>query len=626
MSKPAASDVLFSEFEKKSKKDWIDIANEDLKGADFTKKLVWNTLEGFPLDPFYTIEDTRDLAYFKNYHNMLPVLSHNPGSPRSWHYMERISANHEKKANSIAHEALHLGADGIQFYLPDHKKINLVNLIYQLSPNENPMKFHLTYAPERLVEEYINYCSMRQDIPLEDISGGISCDIISNYSLTGNLDEAGFDSLAECVRHSEKMPHFKVLTINGNQFLNAGSDAAHEIAFSLNIMVEYIDRLAEKSISLRQIIKNLNFSVATGTNYFMEIAKLKALRILYHYVLSAFETHLPSADDLLIHCDTSLWTKTLYDPHVNMLRNTTEAMAAILGGASSLTISPFDTVFSKINDFSRRISRNISNLLKEESYFDKVIDPSAGSYYLETLIDKLIERSLDIFKEIESEGGFVKAFEKGLIQRKISVLRNKKFELASNRKMVIVGTNQYANPDEKINPGELEWKDLDLSESSHHLIPARASYHFERLRLNTDQYVWKNGENKRPKVFLSLIGDQKVMRKARANFAQGFFGCTGFRVTESSPSSSLFKSVQKAIESNADIVVMCGSDEDYIENGVDFAKAFKANHHGLLVVAGNPAEVKDALLSAGVDEFIHIKTNVIDVLHQFQVKLKILQA
>ncbi|MBS0000876.1 MAG: methylmalonyl-CoA mutase small subunit [Cyclobacteriaceae bacterium] len=626
MSKPAEPQALFSEFDEKSKNDWIDLAIEDLRGADFSKKLVWNTQDGISVDPFYTLQDIGDLEYLKKYHNALPVSPENSVSPRSWHYMEMISSGNEKKANAMAHEALHMGADGIVFYLPDPGNQDPALLVNELNPHVNPVIFHATFLPDHFTGSYVNLFSRIQAFPIEDISGGLNFDPLREYSLSGNLDNAGIEGLSVLIRETENMPGFRVVTVNGSHFLNSGSDTVHEIAFCLNSMVEYLDRFTEMGIPLQEIIRNLRFSLAAGTNYFMEIAKLKAFRILFTHILETYGITKVRPQDLQIHCDTSLWTKTIYDPHVNLLRNTTEAMAAVLGGTNSLTILPFDVVFSKSNGFSRRISRNISNLLKEESYFNKVVDPAAGSYYIEMLTDKLIERSLDVFKETEAEGGYVAAFEKGMIQKKIADSRDRKYALVSSRRKVVVGTNQYANPAEKVNPGEIEWADIDFTLSGKHLIPARASYQFERLRLNTDQFAAEYGEEKRPKVFLSLVGDNKVMRKARATFAHGFFGCAGFRISESSPSSSLFESVQKAIDSNSDLVVMCGSDEDYIENGADFAKAFKANQPGILVVAGNPAEVRDTLLAAGVEEFIHIKTEVIESLRQFQIKLNIIKA
>lgn len=325
--------------------------------------------------------------------------------------------------------------------------------------------------------------------------------------------------------------------------------------------------------------------------------------------------------DIKIHCESSVWTKTIYDPYVNMLRNTTEAMSALLGGCNSLSISAFDELFSIPTDFSKRISRNISNLLKDESYFDKVSDPAAGSYYIEELTDKLVESSLEIFKELESNGGFVHSFENGRIKALIDASRCKKHDLISKRREVFIGTNQYPNTSESIDTEEVMIKMGNEVDGSNLLQQSRGAIQFEKLRLATDNFIKENGEDKRPRVFLSLIGDNKIMRKARATFSSGFFGCAGFKVIESSPSPDLFKAVNKAIESKSDIVVMCGADDDYLSSGVDYAKAFKANSEGILVIAGNPADKIEELKEAGVSEFINLRTNLIDSLSSFQNQL-----
>jgi methylmalonyl-CoA mutase len=578
------------------------------------------------MDPFYTLEDISGLDYLKNYHSLLSAQSTDTDRPGNWHYMERVHDGNDKKINQLAREALKMGADGIHFIFPERKTINYNSLLQGISPHATPLRFQTIKYPGSLLEAYINYLNNDSGIHLKEIKGGIDFDPVMNYSLSGTLDERGFESLVQCIRLTKELPHLKVLTIHGDHFHNAGCDAAHEIAYSLNAVVDYLDRLTDQGISLEEILPNVRISLAVGTNYFMEIAKLKVVRILYRYILNTYGIGPSPFYDPWIHCDTSFWTKTLYDPQVNLLRNTTEAMAAVLGGANSISILPFDTVFNRYNDFSQRISRNISNLLKEEVSLDKVIDPMAGSYYMEVLIDKLAGRSLEIFKETEANGGYLNAFKQGKIQQKIASIRDQKYDLYTRRKRVMVGNNRYMNPDERINPEEITWKNQDLSLSNERLVPVRASYHFDRLRLNTELYVGKKGEASRPRVFISLIGNDRVIRNSRSIFARDFFSCAGFSVRESSPSSSLFKSIQKAIESQAEIIVMCGSDEDYVQSGADYARAFKANQRGLLVVAGNPDEARNALLSAGVDEFIYPELDLIRSLHQFQINMKIIKA
>jgi methylmalonyl-CoA mutase len=390
--------------------------------------------------------------------------------------------------------------------------------------------------------------------------------------------------------------------------------------------VEYLERFKAHDISVKDFLSALEFSMAVGTNYFMEIAKIRALRILFYNIMNMYEVKDFHPKDIQIHGESSVWTKTIYDPYVNMLRNTTEAMSGILGGCNSLTISAFDDIFNMPTDFSKRISRNISHLLKEESYFDKVSDPAAGSYYIEKLTDKLVESSLEIFKELERNGGFVHSFENGKIKAMIDASRDKKHELISKRREVFIGTNQYPNINESMDTEEVMIKIDAEVDSSNVLQQTRGALQFEKLRLATDNYIKEKGEDKRPKVFLSLIGENKIMRKARATFSLGFFGCAGFKVIESSPSPDLFKAVNKAIESKADIVVMCGADDDYLSSGVDYAKAFKANSNGILVIAGNPADKIDELQKAGVSEFINLRTNLIDSLSGFQNQLMITNA
>jgi len=625
MNRNSKSDLLFSDFDQKSKKDWIEGVIEDLKGADFNK-LVWKVTDGFDLDPFYTAEDIYKLKYLNSFHNLLLNTKDPQVGPRKWLNIEKILVFNEKKSNSLAHDALRMGADGIHFLLPENKKVNIEVLLNQLLPNKNPIKFEFRSSPKELVHKYLTFISARADTILNNIGGGIDFDPIKKLSITGKLTKTDFDILTSLINSTERLKEFKILTLNADHFLNSGANTVQEIAFIMNSLVEYIDHLTEAGLSLKKIIQNLELSVSIGTNYFVEIAKVRAIRVLLYHILETYQIDPSESCNIKIHCNTSQWTKTIYDPYVNMLRNTTEAMSALIGGANSISITPFDEVFSKPNDFSRRISRNVSSLLKEESYFDKVADPVAGSYYLEILTDKLINKSLDIFKEIESAGGYYQAFKKGLIQKKINQARNKKHELAADRRKVIVGTNQYSNPLEKMDLSEIKFKSPDFSLSEKRLIVSRASINFEKLRLETDRYVQENGENKRPKVFLSLIGENQVMRKTRSSFAMGFFEAAGFSIIESSPSSTLFESIEKAIESKADIVVMCGSDEDYISSGKEYARAFKSNNVGLLVMAGNPEEIKSELIAAGVDDFIHIKTNLIDSLYNIQNKLKIREA
>jgi len=626
MSNQDGKGTLFAEFPSTPLEHWIEKVNKDLKGADFQKKLVWKTLDDLEINPFYTSENIENLSYLKDFHNLNLNSSNPQEGPRSWIIYDKIPVSSKKNANKEAQKSLHMGGNGINFLMSNSNISDIDDLLTNIYPNINPVKFNLKSNIVEFLTTYLDIVENNIGIEKKDIMGGLNFDPLMNYTLKGSLEDKDIAALRKCLQLTKGSCDFRPVTINGSHFHNLGANTSQEIAFVLSAAVEYLERFKNQDISIQDYLSGLEFSMAVGTNYFMEIAKIRALRILFYNIIKMYNVSGFNPEDIHIHCESSIWTKTIYDPYVNMLRNTTEAMSALLGGCNSLSISAFDEIFSTPTDFSKRISRNISNLLKEESYFDKVSDPAAGSYYIEELTDQLVERSLAIFKELESNGGFVQSFEKGQTKAIIDTSRNKKHNLISKRREVFIGTNQYPNTGESIDKGEIKI-DSGVSEDDSKLLRiSRGTIQFEKLRLITDTYVKEHGEDNRPKVFLSLIGENAIMRKARATFSLGFFGCAGFNVVESSPSPDLFKAVHKAIESKADIVVMCGADNDYLASGVDFAQAYKGNSKGILVIAGNPTEKIDELKAAGVSDFINLKTNLIESLSNFQNQLNIINA
>jgi len=615
------NNTLLSEFNEVSKEKWIEKVVQDLKGADFTKRLVWNLPDGFSIDPFYMQEDMNGIEYLADFHNLTLNKEDQKEGPRSWIYKEKILIKDDISSNKEALDALAMGANGIEFKLSNGNYSILESLIANIDPCANPISFTNISNPSELFGQYLNVIS-NTSFNENNIKGSIDFDPLQALCHTGQLDKEDIDQLAKTIQLTKGISGFKVLTVNSKQFLDAGASASQEIGYLLSVFVEYIELLSSKNISLEDIVKSLVISIGVGTNFFLEIAKIRAIRILFYHILKSYSYKDFSPDLLFIHSDSSLWTKTIYDPYVNMLRNTTEAMAAVLGGCNSLSIAPFDEIYNQTNSFSSRISRNISNLMKEESYFDRVADPVAGSYYIENLSDKLVSSALNVFKEIESHGGFLESFNTGMIQKNIAVTRDRKHDLISKRREVFIGTNQYPNISESVNPDDVKLP--EFRENKNVLKTSRGAEQFENLRMNTDKYVSIHGEENRPKVYLSLIGDNKIMRKARASFATGFFGCAGFDVIEGKVSENLTQSIDLAVQSNADIIVVCGSDDDYLNNGITYASKLKEKSKAIIVIAGNPEDKKEELKDAGVIDFINLKTNLIDSLQSFQKLLTII--
>jgi len=621
MKEVKSSENLFAEFPSVSKSEWKEKTLADLKGADFDKKLVWRTLEGFNLQPYYSSEDLGNLAYLKKFESSTLNVIDGAEGPRHWVNREKIVVSNAETANKQAIEALNSGADGLVFDLTGKDNIDIKKLLNNILPLHCSVSFIADRNAAKLIKGYFTFES-ENHIETSELFGSLNYDPIRNLTLKGKMAEDGFKVLKEIIEVTDVAERFYGLTVNSSQFQNSGSSLTQELAFALNVAVDYIDQLGEIGLTPEKAIRNLEFSMAVGTDYFLEIAKLRALRILFFKIAESYGLKEYNPGLLNVHSTSSLWTKTIYDPYVNMLRNTTEAMSAIIAGCNAITIAPYNENFEAVTPFSKRISRNVSNMLKEESYFDKVVDPSAGSYYIENITDEMVRNAWEIFTEVEAEGGFIASFKAGKIQARIKEVSEKRMTLASQRREIFVGTNQYPNAKEQIDPAKITRVTPEEGEIEV-LVQEDGASQFETLRLKTDGFAKAKGS--RPKAYLALIGNNPAMRTARAQFSGGFIGCAGFEIIDGVITKSNEEALAKTMEIGAEIVVICGSDEDYATLGVEFAKQYKeAKKDGVLILAGYPTECIDELKAAGIDEFVHMRANMIDTLITLQQKLNII--
>lgn len=320
-----------------------------------------------------------------------------------------------------------------------------------------------------------------------------------------------------------------------------------------------------------------------------------------------------------IHSCTSEWNQTIYDPYVNVLRATTESMSAIMGGTDSLTVRPFDYAYKTTSKFSGRIARNIQIILKEEAYLDKIRDPGAGSYYIENLTDSIVNEAWKLFLTIENEGGYLEALKKGIIQNDIEAIQTLRKKNIASRKEVFLGTNQFPNILEKVRDeivSEIAFP--ENSTTDYKVKPVkrfRGSEEFEKLRLAVENHPFG-----KPKVFLLTYGNP-VMRKARADFSLNFFSCAGYEVINNQGFDSAKEGVEAAIKAKANIIVVCSSDEEYVRFAPEVNQLL--NQKAYLVVAGAPSCMEE-LKKNGIEDFIHVKSNVLEVLTRFHKKLDII--
>lgn len=613
---------LFEQFPPVTTKEWMDKINIDLKGADFNKKLVWRTNEGFDVKPFYRMEDTENLNYITTLPGEFPFIRGYETRDNSWLVRQNIKVTNYSEANRKVLKILMKGIDSIGFIISDPQSITENNfnlLLERIFLGGVELNFLSDGKALEIIDLIIKYVQKSYSDP-EKIRGTLEADPLSRLMINGTLcipPEEGFDYLASVVKSSVFLPLFRTININATNFNNAGADIVQELAFAISMGSEYLTQLTQRGISGSTAASKIKFSFGTGSNYFPEIAKLRAARLLWSVVNTGFN---PDSRNIKmeIHSVTSKWNKTVYDPYVNLLRTQTEAMSAILGGADSLTVDPFDIVFRNPDEFSERIARNQQLILKEEAYFDKVVDPAAGSYYIENLTNLIAENAWKLFLEIEDKGGFLSSLKSGFIQTKLKESAASRKQDLATRKIVLLGTNQYPNTQEKISDTvdlnrALFRKKIEKDPIIEPITLFRGAEEFDKLRIAVDKAP------ERPVVFLLQIGNP-VMRKARSQFSANFFGCAGYRILDNQGFGTVKEAVNSAVESKADIVVICSSDEEYLVFAPEIYNSLKDK--AIIVIAGNPA-CSDELKSKGLENFIHIRSNVIKILTGFNKKLEI---
>ncbi len=607
-----ASEKLFNEFAPIPTEKWEEIINKDLKGADYEKKLVWRTNEGFKVRPYYRAENLDDLNYLDVMPAEFPYTRGTKADSNDWEIVQNVTETEPAKANEVALASIKGGATMISFTMQGVKTAqDLATLLAGLDLTKVGVQFTRPQGRAvQLTKDFIAYLEANH-IDKAAVKGGIAYDGISCCLRHGKFptsEKAAMDTAIELVNLTADMPNFKVVNVRGIQMHNGGATIVQELGYTLGIANEYLAYATSNGLTVEQMAKKMEVTLSIASNYFMEIAKLRAFRLLWATMVSQYQPKCDCACKVRINSVASSWNKTLYDPYVNMLRTTTEGMAASLGGADTIALQPFDVAFKHDDDFSRRISRNVQIILKEESYFNKVVDPAAGSYYIENLTDSLAEHAWKQFQEVEAQGGIIKLILSGEVKKAIEESCNKRNMDIATRKYILLGTNQYPN----INETMLDKVEEQPEEKVEGLQPYRGAMAFEQLRLATERHAKQSG---RPKVFLLKIGNL-AMRQARAGFTSNFFGCAGYEIIENAGFATVEEGIEAAKAVKADIVVVCSSDEEYATFGVEAAKVAKAAGF-IFIVAGNPTESIDALKEAGADDFIHVRTNVLECLKKY---------
>ena len=613
---------LFTEFPAVTTQEWEEVIAKDLKGADYQKKLVWRTMEGFNVRPYYRAEDLEKIRHLGSGPGKFPYVR-GVEENNNWLVRQTVKAESPAEANKHALDALMKGADSICFKVKkDFSAEDLEKLLSGIDIKAVEINFE--GCGVKVAAEYFMAKVEKMGLAPEEVCASFNIDPIGK-KLTLKGRKCGADiaesGIVDLIKKYHQYYRVRFVGVNGTVFNNCGSTIVQELALSLSAAHEYLVRLTEAGLTIDQAARNIKFNFAVSSNYFMEIAKFRAARMLWANIVSEYNPARECSCKMRAHAVTSLYNATVYDPYVNMLRGTTEAMSAAIGGASSIEVLPFDAAYEAPTDFSSRIARNVQLLLKEESRFNQVADIPGGSYYIEELTQSIADCAWELFKDIESKGGYVASFEAGDIQKLIAETAAKRDLNIATRREILLGTNQYPNFTETADPAVTEQTVTPGScccccgkESDYEpLRPYRAGMAFEAMRLKTDR------SGREPKAFMLTLGNLAFAR-ARAQFSSNFFACAGIRPVDNILFASVDEGVAAALASKAEIVVICSSDDEYATFAPEVAE--KLAGKAIVVVAGDPA-CKEELQAKGLKHFISVRSNVLQTLEGFQKELGI---
>ncbi|HMQ52202.1 MAG TPA: methylmalonyl-CoA mutase family protein [Anaerolineae bacterium] len=704
----ADKERLLAEFPYPSYEEWRQVVEQQLKGAPFEKRLVTKTYEGIDLQPLYRQEDLANLPHLGGLPGFPPFGRGSSALKTGWQIAQEIPYSTPEEFNQAVKYDLERGQNAVNLLLdtatlrgqdPDEAAVgevgqggvsiatvdDLAKAFDGVDLAKTPIYIQASSAAMPTMALLIALVKRQGKSPA-DLQGGIEMDPLGILASSGELPRSvagAYDVMAQMITWAKaNAPQFKVVTVHGQPYAHAGASAVQELAFGLATGVEYLREMVARGLAVDDVAARIRFSFSLGSNYFMEVAKLRAARLLWAKVVKAFGGS-DEAQEMTIHARTSAYNKSTYDPYVNMLRVTTEAFAGAVGGCDSMHTSAFDEAIRQPDEFARRIARNTQLVIQQEANVTKVVDPAGGSWYIETLTDQVGRQAWSLFQEVEKQGGMYAALQARMPQEQVAQTAAARLTSIATRKDIFVGTNKYANALEEPLPAPqpdyqalhdkrakyigdyrtgldstkstsvlskltdvLEAKGAALLATAIEAALAGATIGeiartvrqgdetkatvqplciqrglaiFESLRAKAEAYQAQTGA--RPQVFLANLGPIP-RHKPRADFSTDFFQIGGFTVVNNNGFDTPEAAAQAALDSGASVVVICGNDDDYpaaVPPLVQKVKAAKPDT--AVILAGYPQAQIEAHKAAGVDEFIHVKANAYEILSGLQQKL-----
>ncbi len=706
---PATPEKLLAEFPPVSFEDWRKLVDAELKGVPFDKKMFTDTCEGIRLQPLYCSADIASLVHVNSFPGFAPFVRGASASgyvKQPWDASQEITVSSPTAFNEAARNSLARGLNALNIVLdratrngqdPDWAQPNEVGLgglsIATLNDLDRALegvdldKISLFVRSGASAMPFaallIALAGKRKKTPA-NLRGCIEMDPLGVLSHEGRLPQSmdgAYQEMASLTSWAaERAPKLQTICVHSRAWHEAGGSAVEELAFTLATGLEYLRELNQRGLPVDTVAPRIRFAITVGEQFFMEIAKLRALRMLWSKVITSLGGN-NASKRIAIHARTSLWNKTAVDPYNNLLRGTVESFAAVLGGCDSLQVGAFDETVRRPDDFSQRLARNTQLVLQKECQLTQVIDPAGGSWFVESLTADIAKRAWALFQEVEKLGGMHAALEKGFPQKTVAATAEKKLKAVNGRRDSIVGVNQYANPAEKpltATPdgnesfhrrrvqqvvahrtsledetnavvlqhlsGIVAAKGPDLFRTCVEAVSAgatlgeitrairiqdapatpitpvcitRAAVGFERLRAAMNRLP------ERAQVFLCTMGPLKE-HKARADFSRGFFSVGGYEVLASPGFKSATEAAQAFAASKAKVAVICSIDDNYPVLVPPLVAELRAKKpDAFIVLAGYPTEQIEAHKKSGVDEFIHLRADALALLTRVHTKLGI---
>ena len=581
-------DSLFSGFPAVSRAEWKTRAVAELKERPYDS-IVWHTPNGVDLEPWHSHEEQGVLL------ELPPTKGVN-----TWKNCHSIIVHYPLSANKAALKCFELDAAALEFVISDPALCsaeNLKQLFAGINTSAVAIYFSGNLPP---VAELLKTLATTPGLALK--AGGV---LDETPAASKELDMELFSIAAS-------LPPFRFLAINLVPFHQKGSTAAQEIALALAGVSDYLHRFLEAGVPVESIVAAMEIILPVGSSHFTELAKPRALRYLLSHLLQAYGASGSTLPTLFAR--TSRRNHSLLDPYTNMLRLTTEAVSAILGGYETLQIGAFDSGLSVKREIAERITGNIHLILKEEASLDRVVDPARGSHYLEAMTKALAGSAWTLFKEIEAAGGMAEATSSGLIEAMVNASAEQRQKSLDNRKKTLIGVNRYTwplSPEQEEHIGELKLALEQLPEGNE-----TAGY--ELVRLKSRSFSLKSGRT--PSIFIWMQGNPSVSFQ-QAAFAEDFFKCGGFEIAGRATLPLEERSYSTIQQSKPDIVVLCIAEKDPVPTAETICQRLRILDGGMIVVmAGKPPVEKERLFAAGLDSFIYTGVNVLEMLKSYQHK------